>query len=110
MTLARFYADPKRVKIAVRHNGLRARITIACKCNLCEFPWQMTTVTNFNQKSIETAMRCLLAEVDYPGRGIDTGLQWSYDHPMHRRRTGEEREKYQPFTKEDVTDGGETEK
>ena len=74
--LARFRADPKKIRCSIRpcKRGWRAIVAIR----------DSDFSRSAESKNPETAMfRALKRAEDAGFKGIDLGMQWAYDHPMY---------------------------
>ncbi len=76
MTLARFRADPRKIRVSIRRTGKNWLATITerssgkCVIYLAARPRQ----------AVRMALRLAMnADLD----GIDLGMGWAYEHPQH---------------------------
>ena len=78
--LARFRADPSKVRVSVRRDGDRISLCIQSRAEpLCGVD---VTNVSFNPSDIESKMDRLLGRADGYVEGVDVGMQWAYQHPM----------------------------
>jgi hypothetical protein len=75
MGLARFRADPKQVRVSIRHVDEGWRVSVTCIAT-----GQQVCLTHSNAR---VAVRLAIKRADKEQMpGIDDGLQWAYDHPQ----------------------------
>jgi hypothetical protein len=75
--LARFRADPSKVRVSVRPIGEAFRVNVTSRTT--------GTVAQATDKYIEVAIHAALLDAESIGiKGIDLELRWAYEHPMRK--------------------------
>jgi hypothetical protein len=74
--LARFRADPSKVRVAIRREGTEWLVIIATRSD-------DRLVARHGRSPIKTLVRTLRAAADMDMPGIDLAMSWAYDHPQH---------------------------
>src|SRR5580698_11376899 len=74
MTIARFRANPEKVRVAVRRVGDEWEATVSIRDN----PHRVLKASSmYPERAVLTALR-LAAKWE----GVDLDMQWAYDHPQ----------------------------
>lgn len=75
--LARFRADPSKVRVSVRHNGSSFLVTVRTIAKPSEFLF-------VRRDTYEEAMTEALKSAEDLFPGIDPDMQWTYEHPWKK--------------------------
>jgi hypothetical protein len=76
--LARFRADPRKVRVAIRRSGSE---WVACVSNRASYGRRFEAVATGPRKALVKAL--LLADADGLD-GVDLSMGWAYEHPQHQ--------------------------
>lgn len=77
MGLARFRADPSRVRIGISRDGHAWTATVSSRTGITAYG-RSTSVDPKN-----AVRKALQAARDRGVDGVDLGMQWAYEHPQH---------------------------
>ena len=77
-SLARFRADPSKVRVAIRRDSLLGWVaTVSCIMGMGTFE----SCSAFPERAVDGALR----QADLAGmEGVDLGMEWTYEHPFGR--------------------------
>lgn len=75
--LARFRADPRKIRIGLRFHGVVWVVSISVRGE------SRDRVVRVSESARKALVRALTAAAELEVPGIDVGMQWSYDHPQH---------------------------
>lgn len=84
MSLARFRADPRRVRIGVRRHGDLWYVRIG-RLSTVTFGW-IFSVERMHRSPTRALVLALRAAEALQIPGVDLGMQWAYEHPQHPGR------------------------
>lgn len=73
--LARFRADPAKVRVSVRRSFTKWRVGVINR----ETEYEIAT---YDQGPVRALDEVLVAAARAKMPGIDLGMDWAYDHPM----------------------------